>query len=221
MTYFMDVDWEQAVVEARAERDAAMSELQRHWLNVDPSGRHAAIATELAACKAELAARNSEVAALKDKLVEAEAQLGSATRTIDTMKYIFQDKEDELNRELRDWQATAAHADELYHQADFALLAMTNAYLQARNNATEIHTTAEREYANYERNLDDMWEDLQESRRMERARQAALDVMARDFAAARSYILTRTWTEYTESSIVAIALLEQALRSAQRSAQAS
>ena len=61
--YVMDVDWEQDVVEARDERDAAVAALQRERRRADDATqRHEAAMAELAASKAKLATRNAELA---------------------------------------------------------------------------------------------------------------------------------------------------------------
>ena len=66
--------------------------------------------------------------------------------------------------------------------------------------------------------MNDLWAEKQQLQAHAAALQAALDVMSRDFAAARAYILNRV-DAYTESAIVAIALLQRELRSVQRAAQ--
>ena len=112
--------------------------------------------------------------------------------------------------------------------AERALVLMSDAYvnlnnafhqLASWNTALRRHLDAAAlRHVHDQADLDDYWAQNQQLQAHAAALQAALDVMSRDFAAARAYILNRV-DAYTESAIVAIALLQRDLRSAQRAAQ--
>jgi hypothetical protein len=202
MAYAMEVDWELALEEARAERDAALATAQRE----------AHLASEQAARRYEaMRLLEQKNAALEEKLSKSQERLATTMLEADRAQAVAKET---MLKTLKSCQADLANANGAKEAAENALQLMSQAYL---NLNAAFHELAEDNVAlrhelflagirnnNREADKTEMLAELQDSR-------AALDAMSQDFTAARAFIVNQLHL-FTESAIVAVALLEQERR---------
>jgi hypothetical protein len=187
---------------------------------------------DLAALKEQ---QDLDIATLK---AQKDGEISILKQQLRDMTLLVQENEDKARKTLvatlKSSQESVARANAVKEDAKNAMRLMTEAYMNLNDAFHQLASwnTALRHqldlaalrHGNHEHDMNDLWAEKQQLETHAQAIEEALKVMARDFAAARAYILNRI---DTESAIVTIALLERDLRatrallSAQGAAQSS
>ena len=213
MAYFMNVDMQQALQEARDERDAALAMAVRDGRRADElavslydvTQRLEYASLDVAALKEEVALKNAVIANLQKQLgeqtLQAQAIREEASRTLATT--------------LRGCKEKMAEANAARVAAETGLNLMTQAYVNLNNAFHEVSSRSanlatdlqleQLRHGNAQADLTDVWADLQQG-------QEALRVKTLELFSARNYI-ENTLPRFTANTEVTIALLEHELRS--------
>ena len=227
MAFYMDVDPAQALQEARGERDAALAMAEREGRRAD------ALAVALYDATQHLEYKTLDLAALKDQNdlniaalnAQKDAEILMLRKQLRNVTLQVQESREEAARTLKTTlyrcEEEMARVNAVKEDAERALHLMSEAYVNLNNAFHQLaswNTALRRQldaaairHHNHEHDMDDLWAERQRLRAHAEAVEEALNVMARDFAAARAYILNRI-DAFTEGAILTVVFLERDLR---------
>ena len=213
MAYFMNVDMQQALQEARDERDAALAMAVRDGRRADElavslydvTQRLEYASLDVAALKEEVALKNAVIANLQKQLgeqtLQAQAIRDEATRTLATTLRGCKEKMTETN-------AARVAAETGLNLMTQAYVNLNNAFHEVSSRSANLATDLQLEqlrHGNAQSDLTDMWADLKQARE-------DLRVKTQELFSARNYI-ENVLPRFTANTEVTIALLEHELRS--------